>query len=270
MNEPVESHWGTRAVDLSERALPSLKAKFLVDHAPRSGKLVEIGSGDGKLLRTLRQHLPALELHGCDVRNVITAPDVYEFRRIVGDSGRLPYDDGTFEAVAIFDVLEHVPDPERTLDEIRRILKPGGKMIAFIPVEGEPISFYTLYKAILGKETFAETKEHIQAFTHEGLRAALDRRFTVAGEPAYAYHPLGQFMDASFFAATKLERLRRFWWKENTYYNDAPTDPRESSTGAGVMNGLLRVANRTAFLESTLLRSVRAGSAGLLYAGVRS
>ncbi len=39
---------------------------------------------------------------------------------------RLPFDDNTMDAVTCFDVLEHIPDKERILREIGRVLKPGG------------------------------------------------------------------------------------------------------------------------------------------------
>lgn len=46
----------------------------------------------------------------------------------------LSYDDGVFDYVLTSDTLEHVPDFDRALSEIRRILKPGGKHIFTIPV----------------------------------------------------------------------------------------------------------------------------------------
>jgi SAM-dependent methyltransferase len=261
MTEP-ESRWGAAAIDLEDPALPSLKARFLVDHAPRTGSLCEIGSGDGKLLRTLQRERPELELHGCDVRAPTRAPEGYAFRLVTGE--RLPYDDASFDVVIVFDVLEHVPDPESMLDEARRILRPSGKVILFVPIEGEALSFYRLYRRVLGDDTFVETKEHIQAFTHEDLRRMLSGRFQ-ATEVRYAYHLLGHFMDASFFAAARMKWLRRFWWKDNTYYNEEP----RGGLASRALNGALRLGNRVAFVESSLLQGVEAGAAGLLYAGIR-
>jgi ubiquinone/menaquinone biosynthesis C-methylase UbiE len=39
---------------------------------------------------------------------------------------RLDFDDGTFDAVYSFGVLHHTPDIEKAVDEVRRVLKPGG------------------------------------------------------------------------------------------------------------------------------------------------
>jgi SAM-dependent methyltransferase len=47
---------------------------------------------------------------------------------------RLPFGDGQFDGVVSCGVLEHVPDPDRSLDELARILRPDGRLfIYFLP-----------------------------------------------------------------------------------------------------------------------------------------
>ncbi len=261
-----ESHWGAEAVDLTVPNLPALKARFLVEHVPDLGRLCEIGSGDGKLLRTLSRHKPRLALFGCDVRAPQSDPGaVYTFRKIEDD--RLPFDDGELDVVLVFDVLEHVPEPEVTLREAARVLAPGGRFVAFVPVEGEALSFYEAYRKLLGRDTYAATKEHIQAFTHDALRTMIARHFAVR-EVRYAYHPLGQLMDASFFAAAKLPFIRDFWWKDNAYYN-APKEGEKRGAASLVLNKLLELGNLAAYAESSLLAKRRFGSAGVLIDAVK-
>ena len=266
-----DAHWGSEAVDVHGSNLPALKARFLVEHAPDAGKVGEIGSGDGKLLRTLARHKPRLTLFGCDVRAPRTDPGaIYTFRPIEGpraDGARLPFADAELDVVLMFDVLEHVPDPEATLCEAARVLRPGGRLVAFVPVEGETISFYEAYRKVLGRDTYAVTKEHVQAFTHEALRGMVDRRFQVR-EIRYAYHALGQLMDASFFAAAKLPFVRDFWWKDNVYYN-APEKGAKRALASVVMNRLLQLGNLAAYTESSLLGRLRFGSAGILLDATR-
>jgi SAM-dependent methyltransferase len=260
MTEGADFHWGTDAVDLNERSLPSLKARFLVDHVPDRGRLLEIGCGGGKLLRTLKQHRPRLELFGCDVRVPPTPPQGFAFRRI-DQEGALPFDDGSLDIVVVFDVLEHVPDPARTLAEAARVLGHGGRLVAFVPIEGERFSAYTLFRAALGAQTYADTKEHVQAFTHAGLRALVERHFDVV-VTRYAYHAIGHVMDATFFAAHKMTWLREMFWRDNVYYNGPKKAPGVASR---VMNGVLRAANAAAWGESTLLARSQTLSAGVLF-----
>ncbi len=44
-------------------------------------------------------------------------------------SGRLPYEDASFDAAYIVTVLGEIPDHQQTLMELRRVLKPGGRLI---------------------------------------------------------------------------------------------------------------------------------------------
>ena len=50
-----------------------------------------------------------------------------------GDATRLPFADGTFDAVITSEVLEHIPDDTGALAELARVLRPGGTFAATVP-----------------------------------------------------------------------------------------------------------------------------------------
>ena len=255
-----DHRWGSLAVDPDEKSLPGLKAEFLVANAPRQGRVIEIGSGDGKMLRTLHLHAPGLELHGSDIRTPATPPDCYVFHPTTDGSVSASLD-GTFDAVLIMDVLEHVPDPAALLAGAARLLRPGGLLLAFVPVEGELVSAYTFFRAVLGKNVYVETKDHVQAFKHTELEDLVRARFAIE-EKRYVYHGVGQTMDAAFFAAHRLRSLQLFWRKDNAFYHGEK--PSSQGPGTRALNAALRVGNAMAWAESTVLSRVRAGSAGVL------
>jgi SAM-dependent methyltransferase len=257
----VTAQWGAGAVDPDAWDLPGLKLSFALRHAPASGRLLELGCGEGKVLRGLASRRPALTLLGCDVRDVPPSDGAYEFRHMVT---RVPAADHELDAVLLSDVLEHVGDPEATLSELHRVIRPGGKLLGFVPLEGEPLSAYGFYRALLGADLYRVTKHHTQSFTRRRARELL-RRFEVL-EERYAYHALGQCLDASFFALLRLPRVARFWWTENRYYHP---EQRRLPLLPSALNGLLGLGNRLAYAESRLLARVPWFSAGLLFAARR-
>src|SRR5438105_3348465 len=77
---------------------------------------LEIGSGSSYY----RHYFP--NRVGLDVREG-------EAVDVVGDAHALPFKDGTFERVLCTEVLEHLHTPQKAIDEMHRVLSPGGKLI---------------------------------------------------------------------------------------------------------------------------------------------
>jgi SAM-dependent methyltransferase len=53
--------------------------------------------------------------------------------RLRGDARRLPFADASFDLVVALDVLEHILDDDAAARELRRVTRPGGALIAFVP-----------------------------------------------------------------------------------------------------------------------------------------
>src|SRR5262249_9631918 len=140
-----DHHWGTNAIDLSARDLPALKARYLVRALPTHGRVLEIGCGGGRILNTIALHRPSLELHGCAIRPV-PAPPTFEFRAVDPNVADLPYDASSFDVVLCYDVLEHLADPAASLTAVHRVMRPGGLLLSFTPLEDQPFSMYRVFR----------------------------------------------------------------------------------------------------------------------------
>jgi ubiquinone/menaquinone biosynthesis C-methylase UbiE len=77
------------------------------------------------------------------------------------------FDDGTFDAVFMMEVLEHVTEPQNALDEVFRVLKPGGVLVLSVPfifpLHDEPYDFYRFTKGGLAYLLRRYTVEIIRA-----------------------------------------------------------------------------------------------------------
>jgi SAM-dependent methyltransferase len=52
---------------------------------------------------------------------------------LVADATSLPFDDGTFDCVAAFEIMEHLENPVKLVDEAYRVLAPGGVLLLSVP-----------------------------------------------------------------------------------------------------------------------------------------
>jgi SAM-dependent methyltransferase len=258
-----DHHWGDQRIDLRSRDLPALKARYLIDNLPERGRVLEIGCGGGRLLKTVAHHRQGLVLHGCDVRPLGHEPDEFAFTLVDPDVPDLPYPPGSFDVVLMFDVLEHFPDPAASVRAARAVLRDGGRFISFTPLEGQRLSFYRLYRRFLGDDLYARTKGHIHAFSESNLRALFTEHFRIVDQ-AYAYHFAGHLMDATLYAALASRGLHRRYWNDNPYYAEE-SEAAAAQKRRSLLGTALRAANTLAYAESRALRRRRAGAAGLLF-----
>ena len=185
-----------------ERALAAL------DGLAPGSRVLEVGCGAGATTRSMIGARPDLVIHGCDLsRTAIRTAQAFSggIPYVVASATALPYQDASFHAVVFYDVLEHIPDADRSLEEIFRVLRPGGLLAATVPVEGQPGTFEWLrWKLGWHADLKAYAKGHVQRFTYRGLRAMLRRHGLRPVRWQYSFHILGQIWDFWYYYA--LER----------------------------------------------------------------
>lgn len=105
----------------------------LVEAMPADGLALDCGGGDRRFGDARVYNLEYLRFE---------LPDIY------GDGHNLPFKTGSFDVIGNQAVLEHVPEPQRIVDELTRILKPGGTLYleaAFMqPIHAVPSHFFNI------------------------------------------------------------------------------------------------------------------------------
>ena len=106
---------------------------------PRQGeRLLEVGPGTGYYTVPVAARLaPEGTLDVVEVRQRFLDHTMERARAAglanviptLGDGGALPYPDESFDAAFLVTVLGEIPDPEAALGELRRVLKPGGRLV---------------------------------------------------------------------------------------------------------------------------------------------
>ncbi len=91
------------------------------------GKILDLGCGANTSLAHFRK--PGLEVWGADFQANPNLQFPQWFRRLENGQ-RLPFPDQSFDLIASLWVLEHVVQPAKFLQEVQRILKPGGCLVA--------------------------------------------------------------------------------------------------------------------------------------------
>jgi len=98
------------------------------------GVLLDIGSGNGEFIRFMRDNynweVVGLEID-CELAK--TSVNLHQLKVFCGTLEEVNFNNNQFDAITLWDTLEHVPDPSNTLKEIRRIIKPDGILILRLP-----------------------------------------------------------------------------------------------------------------------------------------
>lgn len=104
------------------------RARF-VARVPRSGRLLDLGASDGETLGHIAQLRPDLQLAAADK---FGQPEKYPpgctFHRVDFEHAPLPWPDASVDAITCMHVVEHLGNLKNLFQEIRRVLKPGGRV----------------------------------------------------------------------------------------------------------------------------------------------
>lgn len=170
--------------DLSERCLHWLEAALRYKLPP--GRVLEIGSGPGGFVAVLQAagfEATGLELSPSIVRFI---RDTFEVPVLLGPVEEQSIEPASLDMIALMDVLEHLPDPAKTMRHCLGLLKPDGCLLIQTPCYVEDRSHEAL---VAEDDRFLEMlrpEDHLHLFSRRSLRDFFGRlgAESVVFEPA--------------------------------------------------------------------------------------
>lgn len=149
-------------------------------HVPieRNFTILDVGCGGGRAIRTMVAAASEGKVYGIDysaesvAASRRTNAEAIEAGRVEvrqGTVSQLPFPDGTFDFVTAIETLYYWPDPAADLQEILRVLKPGGRFVVIAETyKGRKLdALYRPAMALL-RATYLSVDEHRRLFSEAG------------------------------------------------------------------------------------------------------
>jgi SAM-dependent methyltransferase len=164
----------------------------------RGERFLDLGAGRGRhLFEGMRRgaQVTALDYSAADLKDAVAVAgamiagdevttDVWS-GAINGDALQLPFADNTFDRIVVSEVLEHIWDDERTIVEVVRVLRPGGRVAVTVPTRWpERVSWSLNYR-------YHDTPGgHVRIYRQHELEQKLERGglFLRGSHHAHAFH----------------------------------------------------------------------------------
>jgi SAM-dependent methyltransferase len=205
-----------RGLDVHLRSAPQMLQYRAIARriaADRPGRVLDWGCGFGQVTALLVER--GVEVEPFDYRPDEAAPGVARLERFAHitctyspDPVALPFDDASFDAVLSCGVLEHVEDPDASLEELRRVLRPAGRLyVTKLPNRRSYLEWLArrlglYYHGQLEHDTLWSPAEAREAATRHGFDVR-DVRFANM-LPLTVDHPLATRFAGGIWAANRL------------------------------------------------------------------
>lgn len=175
---PAHYQWQTRAPYVADRERELVEAAFL----PLGKRVLDLGCGEGATLWHLGEPEGAVGLDLFEDKLVFARKALPKCEFVTGSVEALPFEDGRFDHVLVRDVVHHVPEAWRMVDEIHRVLAPGGRVDVLEPCRYNPLIFI---HAVTRPAERGELRS-----TEHFLSQLLERRFRVTKREHYQPLPI--------------------------------------------------------------------------------
>ena len=162
---------------LNQSFLESLRGQLFSDWIGKNKKVLDLGGRDGNLTKHFieKNHVILADI---DENALKYAKKNYKVETMKVDLNQsLPFKDNSFDVVVMAEVLEHLPYPNITLGEIRRVLKTNGKFIGNLPLA---YHLKDRWQIIRGRRLLISgDPTHLQFLSYEDVKKLMSKFFNI-------------------------------------------------------------------------------------------
>jgi 2-polyprenyl-3-methyl-5-hydroxy-6-metoxy-1,4-benzoquinol methylase len=172
-----------------------LRRAFLRRGVMSGERVLDVGCGDGRFAAELAAH--GASVVGIDVaeeplRRARERNERLDLR-LVAPAGGWPLEDASFDVVWAGEVIEHVADTAGWLSEVRRVLRPRGRLLMSTPNHGLLTRLYVAISRDAFEANFDPLSDHLRFYTRRLLARVLHEfRFEAVRVDAVAGPPLAR------------------------------------------------------------------------------
>jgi SAM-dependent methyltransferase len=145
--------------------------RFILELIEGQGPVLDVGCGSSRIIGALPEGSVALDV----LANKLRFARRFSTPRVRGSGFALPFPDGSFPCVLCSQVIEHVPMVPSMIDELCRVLRPGGRLVLGTP-DYDRWEWVWIEKAYGVAAPGGYADEHISHYTRKGLLEDLARR----------------------------------------------------------------------------------------------
>lgn len=158
--------WHTHKINLARETINKLKFKNCLD----------VGCASGFMVSEILQNFPKAEYFGIDVYDKAITAAKKNYPRIkfsVASADKLPFKDNSLDLVLFYETIEHVENPLKCLEEIKRVLRKNGTLI--LTMDSGSLLFRIVWFIWENTKGRVWKKAHLHPFHHQELEALIKK-----------------------------------------------------------------------------------------------
>ncbi len=182
---PEHFDWQTSGAFVAERERALVRSAFL----PLGRRILDVGCGEGATLHHLGAPPGAVGIDLFEDKLAFARTRLPGCSFVAGSAYELPFPDASFDQAIVRDVVHHLEQPERMIDEVCRVLAPGGRIDVLEPCRYNPLIFLHAVTRPAERGELRSTGPFLEGLVGRRFRVVATRQLQPMPVHRLVFHP---------------------------------------------------------------------------------